>query len=111
MIFVFATDDGSLESFQTQGEAIASAEGVDVEDGVYRFFAENGAELLPVFTTPNQRGSFTVLSGTYVLVPSSETAPVLRGLVDKIRGYEGVIKSQVELLATLEAYHASVSPN
>lgn len=103
MIFVFATDDGSLGSFQTQAEAIAAAEGVDVEDGIYRFFSENGAELLPVFTTPNEKGSFTLFSGAYVLVPSSAAAPVLRGLVDKIRGYEGVIKSQAELLATLDA--------
>ncbi len=109
--YVFATDDGSLDSFQTQAEAIASAEGVDVEDGVYRFFAENGAELLPVFTTPNKRGSFTVPSGTYVLVPSSDTSTVLPGLVSQIRSYEGLIKSQLELLATLGAHQAPVSSN
>ncbi|MDB5341832.1 MAG: hypothetical protein JWP89_209 [Schlesneria sp.] len=109
--FVFATDDGSLESFRIQAEAIASAEGVDVEDGVCRFFAENGAELLPVFTTPNKRGSLTVLSGSYVLVPSSDTSLVLLGLVSQIRSYEGIIKSQPELLATLGAHQASVPPN
>jgi hypothetical protein len=109
--FVFAIDDGSLESFRTQAEAIVSAEGVDVEDGVYRFFAENGTELLPVFTMPNKRGSLTVLSGSYVLVPSSDTSPVLPGLVSQIRSYEGIIKSQVELLATLGAHQAPVPPN
>jgi hypothetical protein len=38
MIFAFATDDRTLLAFQSESEAIAYAEGVDVEDGVWLFF-------------------------------------------------------------------------
>src|SRR5689334_3018110 len=59
MIFAFATDDRGLMTYADEAEAVAYAEGIDVEEGGWRFFAADGAELEAVFSTPNSRGSFT----------------------------------------------------
>ena len=51
-------------------------EGIDVEDGVYIFFDENGEELVPYFTSPNRRGGFWIFkwieSGEYNLKPCKD---------------------------------------
>lgn len=70
MIFALATDERTLMVFSTPGEAIAHCEGIDVEDGLWLFWAESGAPLEPVFLTPNYRDSIGVGSGTYQLVLS-----------------------------------------
>jgi hypothetical protein len=71
MIFAFATDDKTLLVFPSESEAVAYCEGVDVEEGLWCFFDANGEPLEAVFTKPNSRGSFTVVSGIYSLRPSS----------------------------------------
>ncbi len=67
MIFAFATDDRFLHVFRDEARAISEAECVDVEDGVWLFFAEDGAPLEPVIRAPSKRGRFTVSSGHYSL--------------------------------------------
>ena len=67
MIFALSTDDRCLTAFPTTADAIAYCEGVDVEDGVWLFFASDGRCLKPRFTRPNSRGAFGVASGHYVL--------------------------------------------
>jgi hypothetical protein len=76
MIFVFS-DDRSLSviSKPDYGEF----EGVDVENGVYRYFDKDGTYLKPVFTKPNETGHAlgfipSVASGEYEFqaVPDSD---------------------------------------
>src|SRR5688500_20317049 len=64
MVFALATDDGGLMAFPSAREAEAHCEGIDVGDGVWLFFADDGSPLEARFERPNRRGPFTV-SGTY----------------------------------------------
>ena len=66
MVFALATDHGGLTAFPSAREAEAHCEGLDVGDGVWLFFAEDGSPLEARFERPNRRGLFTV-SGTYTL--------------------------------------------
>jgi hypothetical protein len=98
MIFAFATDDRTLHVFPDEPHAIAHAEGIDVEDGVWLFFAEDGEPLEPVFITPNEKTRFTVCSGTYRLQRNS--SPELSGLVEllpKVAAVEGEVTSVEEV--------------
>ena len=71
MIFALSTDDRTLSVFATAAEAIGYCEGIDVEDGIWLFFANDGTPLEPRFTQPNRRGRILVRSGTYILEPAS----------------------------------------
>src|SRR5262245_51450077 len=82
MIFVAEPETLSLYAFATESEAIAYCEGVDVEDGEWVFWSDLGEPLEPHFTVPNKRGLFSVVSGTYQLVPAQSLrhAPLLQAL-------------------------------
>ncbi len=74
MIFVLDNARG-LHVSSCAAELQGAFEGIDVENGVYRFFDEAGRPLIAEFTVPNQRGrSFGafrwVRSGTYRLLPN-----------------------------------------
>jgi hypothetical protein len=88
MIFGLATDDGGLMAFATDADAISYCEGIDVENGEWSFFANDGAPLEAHFTAPNRKGSFTVASGTYVLRPAASSPP-LRSVLSNVRYVEG----------------------
>ena len=77
MIFVLATDDWGLEVFPTKEEAIAACEGIDVEEGNYLFWDNDGSSLEARFSTPNKHGSFTVVSGVYDLLPEDNGDPLV----------------------------------
>jgi hypothetical protein len=66
MMFALGTDDGVLVVFPGAREAEAHCEGIDVEDRIWLFFADDGSPLEARFERPNRRGAFTV-SGTYKL--------------------------------------------
>ena len=72
MIFAFATDDRTLMVFPDESKAIAYCEGIDVEEGNWLFFNDDGNQLDVEFTTPNIHGSFSVVSGVYSLRPSAK---------------------------------------
>ena len=94
MIFVFATDDRTLYAFPSEAEATAYAEGIDVEDGVWLFFGQDGTPLEPVFTRPNERGTITVRSGVYRLQQaSSKQAITLLELLPRVAAVEGELAS------------------
>jgi hypothetical protein len=94
MVFAFATDDRTLHVFRDEAAATAYAEGIDVEDGVWLFFSENGAPLQPSFTVPNKRGRFTVLSGAYSLQPGQVPgAQHLLELLPNVAAVEGELES------------------
>ena len=69
MIFAFDNDDKGLSVFSSEEDAIAAHEGIDVEESPVHFWDLEGNALTAVFTKPNVRGTFTVVSGTYHLEP------------------------------------------
>ncbi len=94
MIFAYATDDQTLISFASEQDAVAYAEGIDVEDGIWLFFSDSGAALEPIFSMPNQRGGLVVASGRYSLHPAGEpSAPDLHGLLHEVAHVEGELPS------------------
>ena len=76
---VFAFDeDGTLSVFDSASGAISEYEGIEVENGVVKFYDSCGIYLQPVFTTPNTSGKLLglvpwVASGEYALTPNSGT--------------------------------------
>ena len=76
MIFAFV-EGGTLEIYETAGEAIQRHEGLDVESGTVRFYDEAGVHLEPRFSTPNRKGNLLGLfgwvnSGVYELVANPQ---------------------------------------
>jgi len=88
-------------AFASAREAEAHCEGIDVGDGVWLFFADDGSPLEARFERPNRRGLFTV-SGTYKL------ARALSGLwlqerLAQVKAVEGGgLTSIAELVETLK---------
>ena len=74
MVIALATDDRSLKVFASVESALAYCEGIDVEDGVWRFWDSSGQVLQPVFSHPNERGRFSVHNGSYRLEPAAASA-------------------------------------
>lgn len=93
MCFIYSTDDRSLIAFETEAEAIAYAEGADVENGEWLFYAEDGKPLEPRFITPNETTRFTVLSGRYGLQPTLQ-GKHLRDVLNDVGTFAGVVRSR-----------------
>jgi hypothetical protein len=74
VILAFA-EDGMLAVLDDLAAAQRECEGIDVESGVYVFYAEDGTWLRPRFTQPNRRRGFaffqTIESGVFVLEPDA----------------------------------------
>ncbi len=93
MIFVLA-DDRMLHVLSTEEESQGQFEGVDVEEGLYRFFDQSGNPLFAEFTKSNKRGKIFGLlpwveSGRYRLVSAkSMDLPRLLDLWSEIAGLE-----------------------
>jgi hypothetical protein len=96
MLFAYETDERSLIAFKNADEAIAYAEGIDVEQGVWLFFAEDGSPMQPVFTTPNQKGWFSVVSGTYTLRAANDPR------MNRLESIFGNVTSVTGLLASIQ---------
>ena len=45
MLFALDKDDGTLVAFRSAAEAVASCKAVDVQDGYWRLFADDGSPL------------------------------------------------------------------
>ena len=99
-MFALATDDGGLIAFPTTVEAVSHCEGIDVEDGVWLFFAEDGSPLEARFERPNQRGSFSVVSGRYAL-QRAVSGLWLQERLPQIKTVEGCGLATVEELVEL----------
>ena len=90
MVFALGTDDGELMVFPTAAEAVSYCEGIDVEDGGWLFFAGDGSPLEAQFERPNERGTFTVRSGTYALRPAiGSSHQPLQARFPEVRSVEG----------------------
>ncbi len=67
MVFALDTDDGGLLAFPNTAEAAAHCKGIDVKDGFWLFFAEDGSPLEARFERLNQAGDSALISGVYIL--------------------------------------------
>lgn len=54
MLFALDKDDGTLMAFESAVEAVAHCKAVDVQDGYWRFFADDGSPLDARFEQPAQ---------------------------------------------------------
>ena len=89
MIFVVESEEMSLYAFETEAEAVAACEGLDVEDEVWLFYASDGSPLKPVFTVANNRGSLLAVNGEYHLVASNEERHEhLRSVIDDVLNFD-----------------------
>jgi hypothetical protein len=67
MVFALDNDDGGLLAFPSIAEAAAHCKGVDVEDGFWRFFAEDGSPLEARWERKVESEHTTDVSGIYTL--------------------------------------------
>lgn len=88
MVFTFNSDDKSLEVFPKKQDAIASCEGIDVEELPILFWGQNGQALEAVFTKQNERGFCTVVSGAYHLAEKPNGKPLI-SILEQVSYVEG----------------------
>lgn len=92
---IFVLDEANvLYVSGSEAELQGAFEGVDVEDGVYRFFDESGSPLVAEFTVCNERGKIIgpvqwIRSGTYRLLHSHDvTVPHLFDVLNMVIAVE-----------------------
>lgn len=62
MVFALDKDDGGLVALASEDEATTHCKAVDVEDGFWLFFADDGSPLEARFLRPSEPGSATLFS-------------------------------------------------
>jgi GNAT superfamily N-acetyltransferase len=67
MVFALDTDDGGLMAFASTAEAVLHCKGIDVQDGFWRFFAEDGSPLEARFERLAEPGNDPIVCGSYTL--------------------------------------------
>lgn len=67
MVFALDRDNGGLLALSSAVEAAAHCKAIDVKDGFWLFFAEDGSPLEARFDHVNQPGISPDLPGTYIL--------------------------------------------
>ncbi|MDP3271798.1 hypothetical protein [Limnobacter sp.] len=93
MIFVLA-DDNILHVLDFESESLGAFEGIDVEEGIYKFFDKAGAPLKAEFMSLNQTGKIFgmlswVVSGNYrLVVAESADLPWLSEFLSSVSGLE-----------------------
>lgn len=72
IIFVIA-EDGMVAALKSKAAAKLKCGPIDVENGVFSFYAEDGTRLEPHFVRPNKRRLFGLIveQGEYELEPAS----------------------------------------
>jgi hypothetical protein len=101
MVFALAMNDGRLTTFPSAREVEAQCGGIDVEDRVWIFFAEDGSPLEARFERPNRRGPFTV-SGIYTL-HRALSGRWLQERLDEVKVVEGDgLTTKAELVEMLK---------
>lgn len=80
MVLIFS-EDGGLQIVESQSQAIAQCEGIDVQSSVFWFFDGNGRPLLPVFDKPASEKRFLwffrlIDSGAYHLEAGDADHPM-----------------------------------
>lgn len=111
MIFALATDSLELLVFSNESDAVAYAEGVDVEDGAWLFFSDAGKLLEPVFSVPNDRGRFSVQSGKYYLVEEKAASINLMDMLPTVSAVQGNAPyDNIESVKQLLTFNSTVTP-
>jgi hypothetical protein len=67
MVFALDTDDGGLLAFETAAEAVGHCKGIDVKDGYWLFFDDDGSPLEARFGHGNQVKDTGLNYGVYIL--------------------------------------------
>jgi hypothetical protein len=67
MVFTLDMDDGALRALTSADEAAAHCKAVDVEDGYWLFFAEDGSPLEARFENATQSADPNAASPKYIL--------------------------------------------
>lgn len=66
-MFALATGDWGLMAFPTAQDAESHCEGIDVADGRWLFFADDGSPIEARFDRPDHGEPITVAAGAYTL--------------------------------------------
>ncbi len=74
LVFALACDESTLFVFASEAGAIAHCEAVDVEDGQWRFWRDDGTALRADFIEAPHRGTFACGGGRYRLIADSTQA-------------------------------------
>lgn len=88
VVFVLNNDDKGLEIFPSEKAAIAAYEGIDVEESPCDFWNDKGEALRVIFTEPNKRSLFSVVSSAYHLKLNSD-GELLINILDQVTYVEG----------------------
>jgi hypothetical protein len=100
MVFALDKDDGRLRAFPTEDEAAAQCKAVDVEDGFWLFFAEDGSPLEARFV--KEPGDPTAAPLGYVL-QRAMSGRWLQERLDQVTAVEGCgLATDAELVETLK---------
>ena len=67
MVYALDKDNGSLLAFPSAAEAAAHCKGVDVQDGYWLFFSQDGTPLEARFERGNQAANPAAVVGAYIL--------------------------------------------
>jgi len=100
---VFALgDDGVLTAFPSAQDAEAHCEAIDVGDGVWLFFADDGSPLEARFERPNRVWGLLKVAGTYKL-QRALSGRWLQERLDQVKGVQGGGLTTIEdLVETLK---------
>lgn len=116
MIIAF-NDDTTVSVWRDLADIQREYEGVDVEDGLFEFYSEDGVWLEAVFVHPNRQGKLLglswVLSGHFRLQPRPDRTdrPIWRAFADHPNpGELGPFGSISELRSHLAARGVQVDP-
>ena len=105
MVYALDKDNGSLLAFPSAAAASAHCKGVDVEDGYWLFFSQDGTPLEARFERGNQAANPGAVVGTYTL-QRAVSGRWLQELLAQVRTVEGCgITTIAELLETWKNDH------
>ncbi len=102
MVFTLDTDDGGLLAFPTAAEAAAHCKGIDVKDGFWLFFAEDGSPLEARFEPLNQAEDSALISGVYILQRAMSGLWLQERLAQVMRVEGCGLSTVAELVETLK---------
>jgi len=106
MLFALDTDDGALLACSTTAEAAAHCKGIDVKDGFWLFFAEDGSPLEARFERQNQTGDSALIPIAYILQRAMSGLWLQERLAQVTRVEGCGLGSVAELVETLKANRA-----
>jgi hypothetical protein len=106
MVFALDTDDGGLLAFPATAEAVAHCKGIDVMDGFWLFFAEDGSPLEARFERVDQAGDSALNPGAYILQRAMSGLWLQERLAQIMRVEGCGLSTVAELVETLKVNRA-----